>query len=295
MFYVYALLDPRKPGKFVYRLTSGKKATFSYEPFYIGKGKGRRAYQHVAESIRAVTSNSYKHNKIRSILAEGFEVIVVKSQRTMNEDQAYAYEKELIGTIGRARGLITIGPLTNASDGGEKSNLGFKHSDEFKKSQSVRFKGRRVSKEQAAKISRAKKGVKFSEEHKQKISEAKRGQPVSDVWIISQFLARSKFTESDKRTWVEKQKATVANRTPAQKKAAASIKSTATAKVWASTSNKKRAARMAPAHSPEARAKAGAKTAVRMQTLSIVRCPYCDKKGQEYAMKRWHFDNCRYL
>lgn len=27
---------------------------------------------------------------------------------------------------------------------------------------------------------------------------------------------------------------------------------------------------------------------------SIITCPYCNKKGQEAAMKRWHFENCKY-
>lgn len=26
---------------------------------------------------------------------------------------------------------------------------------------------------------------------------------------------------------------------------------------------------------------------------NIVICPYCNKQGQEAAMKRWHFDNCK--
>ncbi len=36
-FYTYVYLDPRKPGKFVFG-----KYEFEYEPFYVGKGSGRR-------------------------------------------------------------------------------------------------------------------------------------------------------------------------------------------------------------------------------------------------------------
>ena len=38
MHYVYAYLDPRKPGKYSYK---GLNVSFLYEPFYIGKGKNR--------------------------------------------------------------------------------------------------------------------------------------------------------------------------------------------------------------------------------------------------------------
>ena len=40
-FYVYALLDPRKPGAYEY-----EDICFLYEPFYIGKGSKNRCYDH---------------------------------------------------------------------------------------------------------------------------------------------------------------------------------------------------------------------------------------------------------
>ena len=42
-FYVYAYLDPRKPGKFKYG-----EYEFTHEPFYIGKGTKSRINRHLA-------------------------------------------------------------------------------------------------------------------------------------------------------------------------------------------------------------------------------------------------------
>jgi len=36
-FYVYVFLDPRKPGRFAYG-----DQEFTHEPFYVGKGSGKR-------------------------------------------------------------------------------------------------------------------------------------------------------------------------------------------------------------------------------------------------------------
>jgi hypothetical protein len=43
VFYVYAILDPRKPGHFRYG-----HFKFEYEPIYIGKGNGKRSLAHIS-------------------------------------------------------------------------------------------------------------------------------------------------------------------------------------------------------------------------------------------------------
>ena len=42
IYYVYAYLDTRKPGHFIYQ-----NYKFEYEPFYIGKGRANRLYKHL--------------------------------------------------------------------------------------------------------------------------------------------------------------------------------------------------------------------------------------------------------
>ena len=46
-FYIYAYLDPRKPGDFQY---PEAKIKFNYEPFYIGKGHAERKFDHISDS-----------------------------------------------------------------------------------------------------------------------------------------------------------------------------------------------------------------------------------------------------
>jgi len=57
VYYVYQLVDPRNS-----------------QPFYIGKGKGRRAKTHLWDVPE--TRNVYKENKIASIRASGNEPLI---------------------------------------------------------------------------------------------------------------------------------------------------------------------------------------------------------------------------
>jgi len=59
-YYIYAYLDPRKPGLYKYG-----EYEFSYEPFYIGKGKDNRLYDHLERNHLARGTNSLKDNIIK--------------------------------------------------------------------------------------------------------------------------------------------------------------------------------------------------------------------------------------
>lgn len=162
----------------------------SNEPFYIGKGKGRRAWDHLTDK-----SNSYKARKIRKALSEGIEVLVEIVVDGLTEEQALRIEVWTIKMWGRKD--IGEGPLTNLTDGGEgTSGAKFKLSEDQKRKMSERAKkqnarppsnkGRKMSDEQKKKISDSTKGIPrpwksgkrgpMTEEQRKKISEAKIGE-----------------------------------------------------------------------------------------------------------------------
>lgn len=112
IFYVYVLLDPRKPGSFCY-----SRWKFPYEPFYVGKGHGNRYLRHEQSAANSSTRN-YLFNKIRKLFKEGWSgpEIVVKRQ-FLSEPEAFSLEKRLVKAIGRKD--LDLGPLLNLTDGGD--------------------------------------------------------------------------------------------------------------------------------------------------------------------------------
>lgn len=124
-FYVYIYLNPLKSGIFEYPIGKNK-IIFLFEPFYVGKGKDNRLYNHLNRAKKIILqeievnkkqSNNYKLNIIKKILKNNLEPIIFKLQNNLNEKTAYGLEKFYINLIGRLdKGL---GPLTNLTEGGE--------------------------------------------------------------------------------------------------------------------------------------------------------------------------------
>jgi hypothetical protein len=113
-FYVYALLDERKPGNFSYEIDD-IIIDLSYEPFYIGKGTGNRMIVH--EKMALLESNTtIKDNKIRKIWSEGKKIIRTKILDQLDEDTSLELEIKLIKEIKRKH---EGGPLINLTDGGD--------------------------------------------------------------------------------------------------------------------------------------------------------------------------------
>jgi len=125
-FYIYIYLDPRKPGKYEYG-----DYCFLYEPFYIGKGKGRRLNDNSHRSV-------YFKNKINKIRNCGLEPNVIKLFENITEEKSFILESDLINLVGRKD--LDKGSLINFTDGGEGST-GWVCSEEVRKKHSKRMMG----------------------------------------------------------------------------------------------------------------------------------------------------------
>ena len=100
MFYAYVYKDPRP--------------TKNLQPVYVGKGQGRRAYQHWEKQVKG---NKGFGNFLALLRREGLAPIIEIVKDGLDEAEAFYEEIRLIAVHGR-RDLKT-GPLFNLTDGGE--------------------------------------------------------------------------------------------------------------------------------------------------------------------------------
>ena len=179
--YVYAYLDTRKPGKYIY-----DDLEFEYEPFYIGQGKKYRC------STGLKNGSKYKVHKVNKIIKDGFYPKIMKLYENLNFENAIKLEIEIISKIGRCD--LQNGPLVNLTNGGE-GKLNFKITEETRLKQrlaklgkSPSNKGVSPSNETKEKISNSLKGEKnfnygkhFSKEHKKRLSESNKTVQIKPV------------------------------------------------------------------------------------------------------------------
>jgi hypothetical protein len=104
-YYVYALKDPRSsPAK----------------PFYVGKGTGSRAYDHVV-----VPDRTRKYARIREILDAGAKPLIDILVEDLTEAQALRLEAELIAALGTedTGGLLTNSVVPAGLGGKQRKNV----------------------------------------------------------------------------------------------------------------------------------------------------------------------------
>lgn len=119
-------------------------------PYYIGKGKGRRAYE--AHYVPVPPSD---------------RILFLKENIT--EEEAIKHEVYMIAVFGRKDN--NTGILRNLTDGGDGTS-GYKHTEEHKQYISELYKGKKKSEEAIEKMAQSKRGKTLSEEHRRKIGES---------------------------------------------------------------------------------------------------------------------------
>jgi len=120
-FYVYVYLNMTKPGNFEFDHKYGKG--WMYAPFYVGKGKNKRMYDHIKETRKFYSSvkkpKKYNYKKLKSI-KNHFDInitpVVLLVDDKLSNQEALDLEKILIKHLGRLD--IGTGILTNGTDGG---------------------------------------------------------------------------------------------------------------------------------------------------------------------------------
>lgn len=104
-YYVYALKDPRSsPAK----------------PFYIGKGTGSRAYDHLV-----IPDRTRKYARIQEIIYSGVRPLVDILVEDLTESQAFRLEAELIAAFGTEEtgGLLTNSVVPAAVGGRQREGV----------------------------------------------------------------------------------------------------------------------------------------------------------------------------
>jgi hypothetical protein len=186
-------------------------------PYYIGKGKGNRAWDKGSRKTLPPTDSS--------------RILILK--KGLSEQDAFRHEIYMIFVFGRKD--VGTGILLNFTDGGEgltggvhseetREKIGNAHrgkfvtmetrrriseasafrpsvSDSTRKKLSEAGKGRELSEESRKKISEARKGKTFTEEHRRKLSEAKKGRSLSEATKLkmSQTTKGRKMSDEHRR------------------------------------------------------------------------------------------------
>lgn len=267
-FYTYIYLDPRKQGNYSY---NGDRDTFDYEPIYIGKGCRKRLDEHW-DTIEKNKSRKYSPflNKLKSLHNKGLKPIFYKILENVSEQEALDEEIRLIWVIGRKD--LFMGSLLNRTWGGEGVS-GFVHSEESRRKNSERNKGKKLSEETKRKMSEAFKGRKFTEEWRKKLSENNAMKKPENKKKISELRTGMKFSEEHKSRISKSKKGSIP-----WNKGKTGIYSDETRKKMSETHKGKKM----PPRSPEHRKKISEMRKGRKHSKETKRKISETKKGQKY-------------
>ena len=145
-------------------------------PYYIGKGKGNRAYRRRDKGIKPPKDKS--------------KILILKQNLT--EEESFRHEVYMIAVFGRKD--LGTGILHNRTNGGDGVS-GAVVSDETRRKMSEALKGKPRSKEIRRKISEAHKGKTHSEKSRRNMSESQKGKTFSEE-------TKRKLSEANKgRKW----------------------------------------------------------------------------------------------
>lgn len=131
MHYVYIYKTP-------VNITVSHMTILAGQPFYIGKGAGRRYKDHLTEKLKK-HCNHLKLAIIDRITKLGIAPIIEIYKDNLTDEQSKDLEITLIKEYGRL--IDYAGPLTNKTLGGDGC-CGYKHSEETKKLYSLQRKGK---------------------------------------------------------------------------------------------------------------------------------------------------------
>ena len=92
--------------------------SFLFEPFYVGKGTGKRMTTHFLPC--ELKRNTPKVNKIKKIMQTGIIPFAIKISTQISKEEANNFEMVLIKSIGRKD--LNRGSLANLTDGGDGGN-----------------------------------------------------------------------------------------------------------------------------------------------------------------------------
>jgi rubrerythrin len=158
-------------------------------PYYIGKGKGNRAYRSRDKGIKPPKDKS--------------KILILKQNLT--EEESFRHEVYMIAVFGRKD--LGTGILHNRTNGGDGVS-GAVVSDETRRKMSEALKGKPRSKEIRRKISEAHKGKTHSEKSRRNMSESQKGKTFSEETKrkLSESQKGKTHSEETKRKLSESQK-----------------------------------------------------------------------------------------